>query len=118
MSQKIGFAAEDVARDYLRDQGLKWIESNYTCRLGEIDLIMHDKIHLIFIEVRARSSKDFGGALESITYSKQRKIIRTALLYLQITKRYEKQPIRFDVLTIDGAPPQIAWIKNAFGDDF
>lgn len=118
MSQKIGFAAEDVARDYLRGQGLTWIESNYRCRLGEIDLIMHDKSHLIFIEVRARASNQFGGAVESITQSKRRKVLKTALLYLQITKRYEKQPIRFDVLTIDGAPPQIAWIKNAFGDDF
>lgn len=118
MSQKIGFAAEDVARDYLRRQGLTWIESNYSCRLGEIDLIMQDKTHLIFVEVRARASGQFGGAVESITLSKRRKVLRTALLYLQITKRYEKQPIRFDVLTIDGAPPQIAWIKNAFGDDF
>ncbi len=118
MSQTIGFAAEEQARTYLSAQGLIWVESNYFCRLGEIDLIMCDKDHLVFIEVRARSSNAYGGAIQSITQSKRQKLLKTATLYLQTKKLYDKQPCRFDVLSLDGVPQQITWIKNAFGADF
>ena len=118
MSQQIGFAAEDHARKYLSASGLIWVESNYLCRLGEIYLIMRDKEYLVFIEVRSRSSNAYGGAVQSITHSKRQKLLRTATLYLQTKKLYEKQPTRFDVLSIEGTPPQITWIKNAFGADF
>lgn len=114
MSQKIGFAAEEQARDYLTAQGLKWISSNYCCRVGEIDLIMRDSDFLVFIEVRARSTRAFGGAVASVTHSKQQKIIKTALCYLQAHKLQDKQPSRFDVVSLDGMPPRITWIKNAF----
>ncbi len=114
MSQKIGFDAEDQARDYLTIQGLTWISSNYRCRLGEIDLIMRDYDHLVFIEVRARSTIAFGGAAASVTYSKQQKLIKTASYYLQAFKLQDKQPSRFDVVSLDGVPPRITWIKNAF----
>ena len=118
MSQQMGFAAEEHARRYLSEHGLTWVESNYLCRLGEIDLIMRDKDYVVFIEVRARASKAYGGAVQSITHSKRQKIIRTATLYLQTKKLYDKQPCRFDVVSLDGVPPQINWIKNAFGVDF
>lgn len=118
MSQKIGFAAEEHARSYLSAQGLRWVISNYSCRLGEIDLIMYDKDCLVFIEVRARASSAYGDAAQSVTRSKQQKLIRTATLYLQTKKLYDKQPSRFDVLSLDGVPPRITWIKNAFGADF
>ena len=47
-----GKTAEDQACDYLQRKGLRLIEKNYTCRLGEIDLIMEDKHHIVFVEVR------------------------------------------------------------------
>lgn len=118
MSQQIGFAAEEQARNYLRAQGLTWLESNYRCRLGEIDLIMRDKEYLVFVEVRARASSAYGSGVQSVTPSKRQKLLRTATLYLQTKKLYDKQPSRFDVLSLDGAPSQITWIKNAFGVDF
>ncbi len=118
MSRKIGSLAEQQACDYLIKQGLQWVISNYNCRLGEIDLIMRDGIYLVFVEVRARASNAFGGALASITHSKKQKLIKTALLYLMTNKLQDKQPIRFDVLSMEGAPPSISWIKNAFGSDF
>ncbi len=118
MSLNIGFAAEERAKDYLTAHGLRWVTSNYRCRLGEIDLIMRDKTDLVFVEVRARTSNAFGGAIASITHSKRQKLIRTALLYLQTTKLHDKLPCRFDVVSLDGAPSQITWIKHAFGMDF
>ncbi len=54
-------------------KGLHWVESNYRCRMGEIDLIMKDKEYLVFVEVRSRVSDIFGGALQSIDYKKKAK---------------------------------------------
>jgi putative endonuclease len=118
MSLKIGSLAEEQARDYLISQGLKLRDANYRCRMGEIDLIMRDGDYLVFVEVRARSSSVFGGAVASVTYSKQQKLIKTASLYLSVNKIYDKQPIRFDVLGMEGVPPHMTWIKNAFGSDY
>ena len=118
MSLHVGFVAEKQARNYLCKHGLTWLESNYRCRLGEIDLIMRDREYLVFVEVRARASNAYGGAVQSVTHSKRQKLLRTATLYLQTKKLYDKLPSRFDVLSLDGVPPQISWIKNAFGVDF
>lgn len=115
MSLVAGFAAEETARDYLVAQGMQWVESNYRCRLGEIDLIMRDKDYLVFVEVRSRASNTYGSAIESITYSKQQKLLRTASLYLLTHKLQDKVPARFDVISIEGKPPKLTWISNAFG---
>lgn len=117
MSLKTGFAAEEQARIFLKAQGLQWIESNYHSRWGEIDLIMRDKNCLVFVEVRVRSSKSFGGAAASVTYTKQQKLIKTAMIYLLSKKLDESQPIRFDVLGFEGENREIDWIKHAFGLD-
>lgn len=118
MSQKIGFLAEQSAQNYLISQGLRWIESNYRCRMGEIDLIMRDEDGLVFVEVRARASTAFGGAMASITYSKKQKLIKTAQHYLLSKKFYDKYAFRFDVLSIEGVPPIVTWVKDAFGADY
>lgn len=118
MSQKTGFLAEQQARDYLVDNGLNWITSNYRCRWGEIDLIMRDKNHLVFVEVRARASEEFGGAIGSITLHKQKKIIKTAMHYMMTKKLYDSCAGRFDVVSLQGASSSVEWIKNAFGMDY
>ena len=56
ITQEKGRVAEEKALAYLMKQGLKLITQNYNCRLGEIDLIMRDKNHLVFIEVSSRVS--------------------------------------------------------------
>jgi len=114
MSKQIGYAVERQARTYLTDQGLRWITSNYTCRWGEIDLIMRDKEYWVFVEVRARVSDEYGGALGSITREKQRKILKTATHYLTINKLYDKCPVRIDVIAVQGSESKIEWIKDAF----
>ena len=114
-----GEDAEASCCDYLRAQGLRLVEKNYRCRLGEIDIIMLDKKTLVFIEVRFRKNDLFGGGLESITTSKQRKLRKTAELFLQKNSRYENA--RFDVVamsnnvqTKDRQKFTFDWIKNAF----
>lgn len=93
-----GEDAEAACCSYLRSQGLKFISRNYSCRHGEIDLIMLDKKLLVFVEVRYRKNNVYGGGLESITFSKQEKLRRTAELFLQENSQYKNA--RFDVVSM------------------
>ena len=117
-----GQYTESLACEYLESKGLKLIDKNYNCRLGEIDLIMQDNDSLVFVEVRYRRSNNFGSGAESITSSKQSKLIKTASLYLQQHAKLNNYPARFDVVSISGFIEtnninniDFNWIKNAFG---
>lgn len=107
-----GKNAETLAATYLQKQGLRLVERNYRCRFGEIDLIMRDDGVLVFIEVRLRSNKNFGGAVASITSSKQQKLILTAQHYLQT---HGNHACRFDAILMSKTSTQdIEWLRNAF----
>lgn len=106
-----GAVAEQVAADYLSKQGLALVERNFRCRLGEIDLIMRDGHTLVFVEVRQRTSQQFGGAAASIDSRKQQKLIATAQLYLAHLGKIP--PCRFDALLLQG--DDVRWIRDAFG---
>lgn len=114
-----GVAAEQLAATFLMQHGLKLITQNYHCRFGEIDLIMTDAKTLVFVEVKLRSSNQFGGAAASITPQKQQKMILTAQHYLQ-TQKLGDVPCRFDVILMQSANlaatdlKHIEWIRNAF----
>lgn len=110
-----GAFAEEKALTYLKKQGLKPVTQNYTCRLGEIDLIMRDGEYLVFVEVRSRVSAAFGGGIASITYAKQQKVIKSALHYMMTHKAMSQCAMRFDVISIDGKVESLTWIKDAFG---
>lgn len=115
MSLQKGFVAEELACEYLLRQGLVWRASNYRSRMGEIDLIMQDASHLVFVEVRARASATYGEAVETVTSTKQRKIMKVAAYYLQCHGALDQYACRFDVVALQGHPPKISWIQNAFG---
>ena len=107
-----GVKSEIQALQFLTQQGLTLVFQNYLCKLGEIDLIMLDGDTLVFIEVRFRKNNDFGGALASITPSKQNKIIKTARHYLS---QLDDEPnCRFDAVAIDRTTNPPEWIKGAF----
>ena len=109
-----GNRAEALAAEYLADRGLRLIARNYSCRLGEIDLILADGAALVFAEVRLRSNREFGGAAASITEAKRQRILLAARHYL--SGRPER-PCRFDVMLLDALDPdRIEWIKDAFGE--
>jgi putative endonuclease len=106
--QKTGDAGEDQALSYLLAEGLQLVQRNFLCKGGEIDLIMRDRQHLVFVEVRKRSSAQFGGALASVTPSKQRRLTHAAQVYLQTIK---PQPAcRFDLIAIEAE--QLLWLKD------
>jgi putative endonuclease len=112
-----GHSAEQQACDYLLGRGLALVERNYRTSHGEIDLIMRDAGTLVFVEVRFRRSRDFGGPAESVDRAKQGKLRASAAYYLQRHRGAAKQPCRFDVVALSGAPgqAQLEWLPNAFG---
>ena len=75
-----GTASEQLAAEYLLAQGLVVLARNVRCRAGELDLVCLDGGVLAIVEVRQRIRIDFGGALASVTWRKQRKISSASLL--------------------------------------
>ncbi|MFZ2727658.1 MAG: YraN family protein [Methylococcaceae bacterium] len=109
-----GKQAEQFAHDYLLSQGLLTIARNFRCPYGELDLIMREGQTLVIVEVRYRKNNLYGGALESITRTKQQRILTTTAFYLN---QYNIDcPIRFDVIAIT-ANNQLQWLQNAFTND-
>lgn len=110
-----GSEQELMARDYLKSQGLKHVQSNYQCKMGELDLIMLDGDFYVFVEVRFRSNRNYGGGVASVDKYKQKKLIRTATYYLQQNELLDKVPARFDVVGINtNKNGSFEWIKDAF----
>ncbi len=108
-----GAEAEDLAVAYLQGKGMVLKARNYACRLGEIDLILQEGATIVFVEVRHRRHRGFGGAAESITAGKRAKLIATARYYL--SRQRSLPPCRFDAVLLDGAG-RIEWIRDAFGE--
>jgi putative endonuclease len=111
-----GKQAEAAACDYLQARGLTLMERNYRCKRGEIDLIMRDKQHTVFVEVRYRRSNRFGSSAESVDWRKQAKLLTTAEHYLQQHPQAAKGACRFDVvaLSTQNGEQTIDWISDAF----
>lgn len=109
---------ELMAGSFLESAGLDVLLRNFSCKLGEIDLICRDGDTLVFVEVRFRSNPNFASASASVTPAKQRRLIASAQLYLQTRHGRSPPPCRFDVLAFDErrSPGEdgIQWIRNAF----
>jgi putative endonuclease len=116
-NRAVGTKYEGIAMDYLANKGYSEIERNYYSRYGELDLICKDikKGELVFVEVKYRKSAKYGSGLESITRSKQRKLVKTAQIYLK-EKRIKDIPYRFDIISILG--DEIEHIENAIWGDY
>lgn len=116
-SSSKGQLTENFAEQYLSKQGLTLIERNFHSRQGEIDLIMLDGNTYVFIEVKYRKSKEFGGAIAAVSASKQKKIKQCITFYLHQSSLNEyNTPCRVDVVALEGdiTQPDVTWLKNAF----
>jgi putative endonuclease len=119
-----GDHAEAAARDYLLRAGLRELAANANYRGGELDLVMLDGSGregdtLVFVEVRYRQSRAFGGGAASIDIGKRRKLVHAAQLFLGAHPRHAQLACRFDVIEADGDPqaPRITWLRDAFRAD-
>ncbi|CAN5263530.1 YraN family protein [soil metagenome] len=111
----IGAAAEQRAREYLEQQGLVFVASNWRAHFhkqaGELDLVMRDGATLVFVEVRARASRAFGGAAASVTPVKQARLRLAARAYLNGLGGPEPR-CRFDVVALEAG--RLDWLRDAF----
>lgn len=110
-----------VAKDY-QSRGYKLLERNYIFpfgkRMGEIDLIFEFNHEIIFVEVKARSNNKFGGPFEAVDFNKQRKLIKTAKLYLNLHPKFRDYDYRIDVAGVDIDNPYepVIILTNAIED--
>lgn len=114
---KIGKAAEQHALNYLKAAGLSLIAENWSCRFGEIDLIMLEHNTVVFVEVRYRKNAHFGGAIDSIDHNKRDKLVITAEYFLNEYPQWLEHSCRFDVITARPSKTQafnLEWIQDAF----
>jgi putative endonuclease len=112
-----GARAEKLAADYLAKRGYRIITGNFSCKLGEIDIIARHDGDLVFVEVRSRHSPSALNPAYSVDRHKQSKIIKSAKVYLE--RHFDEIPAsRFDVVLVTfGEHPDVEVIPNAFPAD-
>ena len=114
--RRTGNLGERAAEKYLRDAGMGIVDRGYRFRGGEIDLIVRDGTELVFVEVKTRTSQEFGNPAEAVTRAKRRKLLQAASSYLQ-SRGMMQHPCRFDVISIllgsDGSS-RLEHLRDAF----
>ena len=112
--KETGAEAENLAAKFLKKAKFKILEMNLTNKLGEIDILARDrrKGDIVVVEVKAKSTQEFGEGFEMVNFYKRRKLI---LLAKSLQIRYPKATIRIDVVSVDMAsdPPEILHFENA-----
>lgn len=115
----VGILGEQLAGDFLKERGYYILETNYRCREGEIDIVARHKDSLVFIEVRTKTSLEFGSPEESITPAKMEKL-RTVAAHYQQTHDNLPDLWRIDVVAVEldrkGKVSRLEIIENAVGD--
>ncbi len=111
-----GELGERAAKKQLKRQGLKFLTANFRSERGEIDLIFRDRDCLVFIEVKTRSSEEWGRPAAAVDKERRGRLTRAALDYL---RRLKNPPVklRFDIVEVllqDGAVREVRHLPNAF----
>ncbi len=122
LAHLLGKAAEAAAERFLRRKGYTILDRNIRFGHGELDIVARVGETLVFVEVKARSTDDYGGACHAITAHKERQLIHVAARYLA-RHQFTQYACRFDVLLYNAATPGapvLEHIEHAFevsGDD-
>lgn len=115
--KRLGRWGEKRCESFLKRKGLKLLARNFSCKTGEIDLVMVDADRsIVFVEVKTRAGETFDAVESVVTAPKKTKSLRTARYFLA-AHNIEDRPFRFDVVTIvlgRTGPPQIRHYQNAF----
>ena len=111
-----GDAAEAAALAMLQAHGLQLLARNAASRGGELDLVMRDGATIVFVEVRYRATRRFGGGAASVDAGKRRRLVHAARAFLAGHPQMADAPCRFDVVDADGDPdaPTLTWLRAAF----
>lgn len=105
------FGENEATRWYLR-RGYEVVARNWRCSAGEVDLILHSGNVVVFCEVKARASSEFGGPAAAVNWSKQRQLRRLAAIWLAEVRPVGSVDIRFDVVAVVGTRVEV--IEGAF----
>ena len=98
--QELGKTGEDLAVAELEARGYAILARRYRTRHGEIDVVARERDTTVFVEVKARTSAEFGGGADAVTPWKQRRLVSMATDYL-VRHRLTERPCRFDVVAVD-----------------
>ena len=116
-NELLGRWGEKRSEKFLKRKGFKTLTRNFSCKTGEIDLVMVDSDGtLVFVEVKTRANEDFSPSESAVTKPKKIRMLRTARYFLAANE-IEDRPCRFDVVTIvlgEKGPAQIRHYENAF----
>ncbi len=110
--RRTGADKEQIAADYLEEQGMKIVARNFRNRQGEIDIIGYHQGYLVFVEVKYRGGDSKGNASEAVDYRKMCQICKVADYYRYLHHLGANTMIRYDVVAIQNE--EIQWISNAF----
>lgn len=114
---KLGHAGEGAARRFLETRGYQFIEANWRCATGELDLVMRDGDELVFVEVKTRRGAASGRASEAVTWAKGRKLLATGEWYVARHAQYRDAIWRCDIVAItlgrNGVVEAIEQFENA-----
>jgi len=113
--QALGIRGEECAVAELERRGYAILARRYRTRHGEIDIVARDGETVVFVEVKAKETAEFGTAAEAVTVRKQRRVISMAVDYLA-RHRLHRSPCRFDVVAIDGSDEAavLTYYRGAF----
>ena len=111
---QLGEKGERAALNFLEEQGYQILKTNWREKKFEVDIIAIDKDEIVFVEVKTRSTNNFGNPEEAVDMKKQEHLIEGADHYLQ-TKEIDMD-CRFDVISIidNGQKTSLTHFKNAF----
>lgn len=116
-NRELGMLGEDIASNYISEQGYVVLQRNFRTKVGEIDIVARDGNSLVFVEVKTRRSLNFGYPREAVNQNKQAKIREVAFLYLNTNGKHHSH-IRFDVIEVmlnfKNDLVSINILKNAF----
>ncbi|MBO5454211.1 MAG: YraN family protein [Clostridia bacterium] len=115
-NKAIGDLGEDAVAKFIRKKHFRILERNYACRYGEIDIIAKRKKELIFIEVKTRSSKAYGGGVSAVNFHKRRNIVLTSQHFMRSIDY--NGPRRYDIAEVyineNKEVSEINYIENGF----
>ena len=113
--KELGKQGEEIAIRFLKKKGYRILLRNYVCKMGEMDIIAREKDTLVFVEVKTRTSTEFGPPQLAVNSRKQRQLSKVALNYLN-EKRLKDVKARFDVVAIllRQKGEEIELIRDAF----
>lgn len=110
---KIGDFGEEITANYMKDKGMIILARNYFSKLGEIDIIAMDGDILVFTEVKTRTNKKYGSALEAITKAKLLRILKTAEIYMKENDLLDFQ-VRVDASEVYIETNELNYLENVY----